>query len=86
MDDASATLIAAQLGAMDVKLDRVLEVTSQHAPRISALEAGHEDHEKRIRIIEEAGWSRKGLIGLAGASAALVAALGAIGSQFLPVG
>ena len=86
MDDASATLIAAQLGAMDVKLDRVLEATSQHAPRIAALEAAHEDHENRLRVIEEAGWSRRGLVGLAGAVAALVAALGALGSQFLPVG
>ncbi len=75
MDEAAAHLIATQLAGIDGKVDRLLEATSQHAPRIHALEEASDDHETRIRGLEEARWGKAGIAALATAAAAVIGAL-----------
>ena len=85
MDEASAVLIASQLKGMDAKLDIVLERTSAHEPRINALESDVAAIQKDLREVRDDQLSRKGLIAAVSAAAVVVAAVGALGSQFLPV-
>lgn len=85
MDEAAAALIASSLAGIDAKVDRLLESTSQHSPRISALERDTTDHEKRIRSLEERRWSRAGAVAAVSAGAGLVVAATALFGGHAPV-
>lgn len=87
MEDASAALIAQTLGSInermqsvDGKLDTLIAVTSDHTPRIQALERNVEDHSQRIRDLEEARWTRAGVAALVTASTGIVVAVAAVAS------
>ena len=87
MEDSSTALIAQTLGSidermrgMDGKLDNLIAVTSDHSPRIIALERRADDHTARIRVLEEKSWSRAGLVAAVSGLTGVVVAAAAVAS------